>query len=213
MPPGETVRPAGGVSLPLTTPTAAPEFKPAAPPRVEPPAAEPPKTDAPKLEIPKFEPPRFDGPKSPAPDAAPAPAPALSLPPVTPEPGPLIPPPNLPVVPDAKKVDALPPLVLPPESPVRPTTAKSSPLSGGMTVKTYAASGRPTADGLNAVGFYNHTARDLDLTIEGKGVKLPAKSYLTARLGASFRWKHGDNPTETATVPADAVGLDVVFRE
>ena len=57
------------------------------------------------------------------------------------------------------------------------------------------------------------TNRDLALTIEGRAVKLPAKSYLHAQLAATFTWTHGDQPAARETVPAGAGGLDVVFRD
>ena len=209
----ETVRPAGGVS-PAAPRSPAPrddiDFRPASPPAA-PPKVEVPKIDTPKIDTPKIEP------RSPGLEIPPVPAAApggLTLPPVAPDANiPLIPSPVPPLSPEPKKTETLPPLVLPPESPVKPSTSRSSPL-GKLTVNVYAASGNArTSDGLKKVVFFNHTARDLNLTIEGKAVTLPAKSYVNARLGASFRWKHGDNDAETATIPADAAGLDVVFKE
>ena len=156
-------------------------------------------------------------PKSPGlelPSATPSAAPSLTLPPlVAPDAGlPLIPSPVPPLSPDPKKTETLPPLVLPPETP--PRTSRSSPV-GAAAVRVFAASGAggESADGLKKVVFFNHTDRDVDLTIDGKDVPLPAKSYINARLGASFRWKHGGGETETATIPADAAGLDVVFKD
>jgi hypothetical protein len=67
--------------------------------------------------------------------------------------------------------------------------------------------------GYRTVGFYNHTARDLTLTIEGRTVKLPAKTYLHAQLAPTFTWSHGDRAATRETVPAGAGGVDVVFRD
>ena len=51
-----------------------------------------------------------------------------------------------------------------------------------MTVSVFAAQGVEAPAGYRSVGFYNHTGKDLALTIEGRVVKLPAKSYLHAHL-------------------------------
>jgi hypothetical protein len=142
--------------------------------------------------------------------AVPGPAPAPS--------DPLIPSPSVPLVPDPGKSDALPSLTLPPETPVKTdSTSRSSPLTGGTrgpTVSVFPASGTEKVTGVyRTVGFYNHTARDLTLTIEGRVVKLPAKTYLQAQLTPIFTWGYGDRPTARETVPDGAGGLDVVFRE
>ena len=140
--------------------------------------------------------------------AVPAPAPAF--------PEPLIPSPSVPELPDAKK-ESLPSLTLPPDTPVKTdSTSRSSPLTGGrrdMTVSVFAASGTERPTGVyRTVGFYNHTDRDLNLTIEGRAVKLPARTYLHAQLAPTFTWGHGDRPAARETVPDGAGGLDVVFR-
>jgi hypothetical protein len=115
--------------------------------------------------------------------------------------------------------EGFPPLVLPPEgsgSPsgvVPPTTVRSSPLNGGTKPQIFPAEGELAADGLRKIGFFNHTDRDINLTIDGKKVTLPQKSYIHARVGATFRWSHADNPVTTTTVPGGAAGLEVLFRE
>ena len=38
------------------------------------------------------------------------------------------------------------------------------------------------------------------------------QTYLHAQLPPTFTWKHGDQPAATETVPADASGIDVLFR-
>jgi hypothetical protein len=163
---------------------------------LKPPAVEPPAPKLPPLELPGS-----TGP------AVPTPAPAPDAP--TPAP---------------KNADALPPLTLPPDTPVvePPTVAKSSPLTGGARepkVSVFPASGTATspvagaAGGLRKVGFFNHTDRDLALVIDGKAVTLPAKSYIHAQVPPTFTWKHGKQPAATETIPADAAGLDVLFRD
>ena len=163
------------------------------------PPLSPPKADAPKLPVLEF-------PAVPPPTAVPVPAPPSDA---------LIPPANVPM---SRTPDALPPLTLPPDAPVAPPTveAKSSPLKAAareLNVSVYPAAGTATASGLRKVGFYNHTPRDLALTIEGKAVTLPAMSYLHAQLPPAFTWKCAGRAAATATVPADAAGVDVLIRE
>ena len=81
-----------------------------------------------------------------------------------------------------------------------------------MTVSVFPAGGPEPAGVYRTVGFYNHTDRDLSLTIEGRAVKLPAKTYLHAQLAPTFTWGVADRPAARETVPAGAGGLDVVFR-
>jgi hypothetical protein len=154
---------------------------------------------------------------------APKDAPVPAIPSAAPPPEPLIPSLSAPTLPDGNKRDPLPSLTLPPDVPVPPekktdSTSRSSPLTGGgpadITVKVFPARGEGVAaDGYCTVGFYNHTARDLALTIEGRSVKLPAKSYLQAQVAATFTWSHGNRPAARETVPDGAGGLDVVFRD
>ena len=226
----ELVRPVGGSDAPPTkadAPTPAP--KPAETPRdpdLTYPKVEIPKTlrtdpKLPPLELPK-EPDMKLVPKVPA-VGAPKDTVIPAIPSAAPPPEPLIPSPSLPLVPDASKRDPLPSLTLPPEIPVAPekkadSTSRSSPLTGGgsarsMTVSVFAAQGVEAPAGYRSVGFYNHTGKDLALTIEGRAVKLPAKSYLHAHLAPSFNWSHGDRATTREVVPEGAGGVDVVFRD
>lgn len=173
-------------------------------------ASEPPKEKEkdPELKLPSVDPPGA---------AVPVPAPSPDV---------LIPPTNIP----SSKNSALPSLTLPPDTPVVPdkadkpvtlpkeaTESKSSPLTTAtreLKVTVFPASGNATnAAGLCKVGFFNHTNRDLALTIEGKTVTLPAMSYLHAQLPPTFTWKCANKPDAKETVPADAVGLDVLIRE
>ncbi len=146
-------------------------------------------------------------------NAVPSPAPAM--------PEPLILPSTLPPLPDPKKPEALPSLTLPPDSLVIPSkpdsTSRYSPLTSGKrepSVNVFPASGAGnTVGGYRTVGFYNHTDRDLSLTIEGRAVKLPAKTYLHAKLGPTFTWSQGDQAVVRETVPEGSSGVDVVFRD
>ncbi|HVL11757.1 MAG TPA: hypothetical protein VM529_04295 [Gemmata sp.] len=178
-------------------PAANPEPAPAPDLSPRPPSVDVPKSGEPKL--PKLE--------IPGSAATPAPAPDF--------PEPLIPSPSVPVIPDPAKPESLPALTLPPDVPLKKeSTSKSSPVAAGPSVNVFpvAAAERP-AGVYRTVGFYNHTARDLSLTIEGRAVKLPAKTYLHAQLARTFTWGHGDRPATRETVPDDSAGMDVVFRD
>jgi hypothetical protein len=113
--------------------------------------------------------------------------------------------------------DPIPPLVLPPDLPsgangvVPPTTARSSPLAAAPRVRVFPAAGAAAAGALRRVGFFNHTDRPVPLTIEGRAVTLPAKSYLHAQLPPTFRWSEAGGPPRTTIVPADSAGVDVLF--
>lgn len=173
--------------------------------------------------------PKLDVPKTPdfAPIPVPKEMPKENVLPAVPTPAPplpegLIPSPAVPEIPDPTRPSSLPSLTLPPDSPTAPknSTSRSSPLTaerqGETTVSVFpaqAARGEFHGEGYKSVGFYNHTARDMNLTIEGQAVKLPAKSYLYAKLGPTFTWGHGDSPLVREAVPAGASGVDVVFRD
>lgn len=192
--------------------------EPKQPPKLEieepklPPLVLPTKPD-PMIEAPKL--PVLGAPAKPD-DGAPK-LPPIELPKLD---GPKLPPielPGAPAIPQpAPAPDGLPPLSLPPDAPVEPlkVEAKASPLARDLKVSVFAAAGANAAgNGLRKVGFYNHTKRDLVLTVEGKQVKLPAMTYLHAQLPAVFVWKCDDRPAERATVPDTANGIDVLFRE
>jgi hypothetical protein len=225
------VKPAAGNAVPMPAPAPAGPLTipdpmvPKAPPKVTP--ETPPPLTIPDPMVPKA-PPKVT-PEMPPPLTIPDPMVPAAPPKVTPEAKPMPAPANqdtLPLIPlpeprkapkgsDSK--DELPPLVLPPEgtgtsSGVIPTVSKSSPLGGAIQVQVFTAAGTATGT-LRKVGFFNHTARDLDLVIEGKAVKLPKKSYLNANLPAKFTWKAAGNDANATTVPDGAAGVDVLFKE
>jgi hypothetical protein len=202
----------GGGAKPPAQPPEEPDFRPVPVPKAPTPAVPSPAPADSDSKLPPLKLPGDSAPKSPAgltpPSAVPSAAPA----------GPdlAIPPPAMPTGPDPKGPAALPSLTLPPDSPVKPpeSVSRSSPLSGGPKVSVFPANGAAAAaGGYRSVGFYNHTGRELSLTIEGKAVKLPAKSYLEAKLAATFTWSHGNNAAARETVPAGSAGLDIVFKE
>jgi hypothetical protein len=204
----DPLRPAVGTQAPKSDPPKAVTPDPKTPPRVPVDIAPTiPSLDPPKMGTePKLPPLELPGGSAAVP--APAPPPDLTIP--------------APGVPTLKSPDALPPLTLPPDAPVAPekaTTkveARSSPLAAGareLKVTVFPAAGAADATGRRKIGFYNYTARDLALTIEGKAVTLPAMSYLHAQLPPTFVWRCADKAAATETVPADATGLDVLMKE
>lgn len=234
----EAIRPAGGSDTVVAPPPKADPGPTTTNPELKFPVVEIPKglqldpkpLEQPKGPNPATKPPTLELPKEP--EFRPAPkSPSLELPkdPVTPavpsaapaSPEPLIPPPSIPSMPDSKKPEGFPPLVLPPDTPSQPKNneriSRSSPLAGNtheVSVSVFPANGStPARGGYRTVGFYNHTDRDLSLTIEGRAVKLPGKSYLHAKLGPTFTWSHGTTAAMRETVPDGATGIDVVFRD
>lgn len=223
------IRPAGGSDTPpknVEAPVAEP--KPAEAPREPDPVY--PTVEIPKNLRPDSRPPASGLSKEPDPRAVPkvpaVGAPTEQLVPATPAAAPapeaLIPPLSVPMLPDANQRDPLPSLTLPPDIPVAPekkadSTSRSSPLTGGgvagIRVSVFPAQGADAPAGYCTVGFYNHTTRALALTIEGRSVQLPAKTYLHAQLASTFTWSHGNRPAAREAVPDGAGGVDVVFRE
>ncbi|HVK11943.1 MAG TPA: hypothetical protein VM597_24430, partial [Gemmataceae bacterium] len=63
------------------------------------------------------------------------------------------------------------------------------------------------------VGFFNHSARELVLTVHGDEVKLPGGQFVTLRLPRSFEWGEKGKKAATVTVPNDADGVEIVFRK
>jgi len=226
VPDQELVRPAAGSDTPPKNiePSASVPKAAEAPrdPHMDFPTVEIPKNLRPSPKVPPLEPDMSAVPKVPA-VGAPKEALVPAIPAPAPPPEPLIPPLSVPMLPDANKRDPLPSLTLPPDIPVAPekktdSTSRSSPLTGGgaadIQVNVFPAKGAAAAPaGYCTVGFYNHTKRDLALTIEGRSVKLPAKTYLHAELAATFTWTHGNRPAMRETVPDGAGGVDVVFRD
>jgi hypothetical protein len=63
------------------------------------------------------------------------------------------------------------------------------------------------------VGFFNHTDRDLTLLIQGEEVPLPKDEYVTLRLPREFKWAEKGETAREVKIPADAEGLEIVFRK
>ena len=63
------------------------------------------------------------------------------------------------------------------------------------------------------VGFFNHSDREIVLDVNGESVRLPSGQHVTLRLPRKFKWaEKGQKGTDVA-VPADADGIEIVFRK
>jgi hypothetical protein len=155
-------------------------------------AASPPKSGTPKLELPQV----------PLPGTADPSRDDVKIPPL---------------IPRLTNPD-VPPLTLP-KVPVGPaaggdtSTSKASPLTAAPRVDVYPVDGPPPAGpkAKRTVGFFNHTDRDLRLTVEEETVTLPRRHYVTAEVPAAFTWKL-DGDERRTEVPAMAPGVEVVIR-
>ncbi|HET6576444.1 MAG TPA: hypothetical protein VFG68_22785 [Fimbriiglobus sp.] len=182
VPPGTAAADPGGAVKP--TEFAKPESAP--PPEPKP----TPKPDIPKLQVPQV----------PLPGAADTPKTEdVKIPPL---------------VPRLSNPD-MPPLTLP-QVPVEggTSTSKASPLTGTARVDIYPVDGPPPASpgAKRKVGFFNHSNRDLTLTVEGESVTLPRRHYVNARVPAAFTWKL-DGAERQTEIPAAAPGVEVVIRK
>ena len=123
-----------------------------------------------------------------------------------------------PLIPRLSNPD-VPPLTIP-KVPVEPaskgdtSTSKASPLTGAPGVDVFPVAGPPPAGptAKRTVGFFNHTDRDLKLTVEGDTVTLPRRHYVTAEVPATFAWKL-DGDERRTEIPAAAPGVEVVIRK
>lgn len=123
-----------------------------------------------------------------------------------------------PLIPRLSNPD-VPPLTIP-KVPTEPapkgdtSTSKASPLTGAPRVDIFPVDGPPPAGPMakRTVGFFNHTDRDLKLTVEGDTVTLRRRHYVSAEVPATFAWKL-DGYERRTEVPAAAPGVEVVIRK
>lgn len=74
------------------------------------------------------------------------------------------------------------------------------------------ADGAQPAEGVIAVGFFNHGERDVLIEINNRTVKLASQYYLQMKLPREFTWREKEGPMQKTKVPAEADGLEIVFR-
>ena len=126
------------------------------------------------------------------------------------EPEPVKLPPLVPRVPGNE--GGLPPLKINP--PAGPSTSRSSPLADRRAFEVVPVAGGavPAPGALRSVGIFNHTDRDVALTVEGETVTLPARSYVTAAVPRKFAWRLGAGEPQSTEVPPGAPGVEIVLR-
>lgn len=119
----------------------------------------------------------------------------------------------------SKSASGLPPLPLLPPGPANGTksTSKSSPLTikPRPVVDVYPVDGAPPASpsAKRKVGFFNHTDRDLQLTVEGRTITLPKRHYIAAEVPTTFDWKLDNGSKQHTEIPMAAPGVEVVIRK
>jgi hypothetical protein len=133
--------------------------------------------------------------------------PALPSAPATPPSTP--PPPSLPTPPPpaAPKGPSLPPGAPPPA--VRESRAFTNAIDVcGVPPRS---GEKPTPDRCS-VGFWNLTAQELTLKIDGKPHTLPAGQNVTLDLGRQFVWQIVGREPQNTTVAAADVGAEIIIR-
>jgi hypothetical protein len=148
--------------------------------------------------------------------AQPTPAPPSTgpVPPVQPAPqaAPSTPPPpslQTPPPPTAPKVSPMPP---------PPTSSPPAVSESHSFTSTFEVCGVPPRSGEKpdakrcSVGFWNLTAQELTLTIDGQKRTLPAGKNLTLDLGRQFVWQVAGRDPQNTTVAAGDVGAEIIIR-
>lgn len=98
--------------------------------------------------------------------------------------------------------------------PAETSTSRSSPLSDRKSFEVVPVSGAASASPgpLRRVGVFNHSDRDVTLTVEGETVTLPKRTYLTAVVPRTFTWKLDGGDAQSTAVPAASPGVEIVIR-
>jgi hypothetical protein len=110
------------------------------------------------------------------------------------------------------------------ELPVLPTTKTVAPERAPMprtgdsndpfdVVLVAAAEGSQPTGGKIGVGFFNHSERDIVLEIDGRTLKLGSRYYVQIKMPREFSWREKGGPARKAKVPAEADGVEIVFRK
>src|SRR5262249_28554063 len=116
----------------------------------------------------------------------------------------------------------MPPLTIPqlpvePSGPGTKSTSKASPLTGAKShqVDLYPVDGTPSTPpkARRKVGFFNHTDRDVRVTVEGETLVLRRRHYVSAEVPARFVWKLDNDEERQTDVPITAPGVEVVIRK
>jgi hypothetical protein len=198
VPPGNSATDPGGAVKPseFARPLTAEPTDPKPAPKPDPAAGGSPKKDIPKPQVPQIPstggtstPPKGDDVRIPAliPQLPGADVPRLAIP-------------QIPVEPSDKSKSGT-------------STSKASPLTDGAKVEVFPVDGAAPGPGSKrTVGFFNHTDRDLTLTVEGDTLTLPRRHFVSASVPLKFNWKLDGNERRTE-IPASAPGVEVVIRK
>jgi|SRR5262245_18128755 len=94
-------------------------------------------------------------------------------------------------------------------------TTKEPAADGGKAVEQFlipadAKRAEPRAE--VKVGFFNHSDRAIELTVNGEAVQLPSEQYVTLRLTRTFTWSEKGQKGNDVVIPPDADGIEIVFR-
>ena len=159
--------------------------------------------------------PAFIPPPPPPPPPAPKPAIREDDDPVPPAPKKM----DVPAPPEKPKEDPpkipKPKVLIPGDPPAKLSAEPIEPDDGAKPFNQYlvptdAPKAEPSAE--VKVGFFNHSARELVLSVHGEEVKLPGGRLVTLRLPRSFEWGEGKKAA-TVMVPNDADRVEIVFRK
>jgi hypothetical protein len=133
--------------------------------------------------------------------------------------------PDKPLLPLAKKETSAPKKETPapkkePQTPEPPMLDKDLPVPPRVVdaaafdvIAVAPQAGAPVSGGRVAVGFFNHGDRELVLEIDGRTVKLGSRYYLQLKLQREFSWRENQGAARTTKVPAEADGVEIVFRK
>jgi hypothetical protein len=101
---------------------------------------------------------------------------------------------------------------LPKEAPKTDAPKKDAPVGKAVEQFVIPADGKGEPRAEVKVGFFNHSDRDIALTVNGESVKLPSEEYVTLRLPRTFSWAEKGAKATDVVVPPDADGIEIVFR-
>ncbi len=80
-----------------------------------------------------------------------------------------------------------------------------------VIVVATAEGAKPAGDRV-AIGFFNHSNRDVTLEIDQRTIKLNSRHYVQLKLPREFTWREKDGPMQITKTPENADGVEIVFR-
>jgi hypothetical protein len=112
--------------------------------------------------------------------------------------------------PRIRKLDLPLPGDPPPEPPRREPAADAGKAVEQFLIPADTKRAEPRAE--VKVGFFNHSDRSIELTVNGESVQLPSEQYVTLRLTRTFTWSEKGQKGNDVVIPPDADGIEIVFR-